>query len=397
MSIAVNRRVLSAEAVGENDDLLTEILLRVPAKPLVRFKCVSKRWLSLISHSNFCRRHTLRHPSSKVSGIFLRRTPGRAQSGFQFLSLTSTHSASPFTSLDFAHDPSGVKILQSCNGLLLCSSLGKFGTPRRYFVYNPTTRLFSALPQSYPLIEKSISIFGVNLAFDPSRSPYYTVVCVRSTVESCYFYQIMVYSSESESGGWRLSGSPFNAPYDMAFGDGVYWKGAIHWTSPKGSSLYFDLAQESLRRMPNLPLFNSSYYLVAACGHLDLVQICGPRSAKILVYQIDSDYSKWLLKYQVDLTELKPAFPDMVRFRDNHHPCCLRSSSSYSFLVLSLVPDENEEHPYLLLHIPGKLISYCFKDKTFKTICDLMPSPTKHTLQFGWHDAYQFVETLACV
>ncbi|XP_054777703.1 F-box protein At5g07610-like [Prosopis cineraria] len=390
-------RVLSAEVIGENDDLLTEILIRVPAKPLIRFKCVSKRWLSLISHPAFCRRHAVRHPSSKVSGIFLRRTPGDSQSDFRFVSLTSNYPVSPLTSLHFSPDPNGVRILQSCNGLLLCSSLGKFGTPRRYSVYNPTTKQFSVLPQSYPLAQQSIAIFGVNLAFDPTRSPHYTVICVSATVESCYFYQIMIYSSESETGNWRLSGSPFNAPYDMAFGDGVYWNGAIHWTSPKGSSLYFDITQECLGRMPNLPHLGGSYYLVAACGRLNLIQICGPRSSQIQVSQMERDYSKWSLKYQVDLAELKPAFPDMIRFPDGHLPCCLRSSSSHNFIVLSLIPDENEEHPSLLLHIPGKLIIYRFKDETFMTICDLMLSPTNHSLQFGWRDAYQFIETLACV
>ncbi|XP_028759590.1 F-box protein At5g07610-like [Neltuma alba] len=387
----------SAEVIGENENLLIEILIRVPAKALIRFKCVSKGWLSLISHPAFCRRHTLHHPTSKVSGIFLRCTPRGSQSDFQFLSLTSNCSVSPLNSLHFSPDLSGIRILQSCNGLLLCSSLGKFGTPRRYSVYNPTTKQFLVLPLSYQPVQQSIAIFGVNLAFDPTRSPYYTVVCVRAMVESCYFYQIMIYSSESETGNWRLSGSPFNAPYDMAFGDGVYWNGAIHWTSPKGSSLYFDLTQECLRTMPNLLHSGGSYCLAAACGHLNLIQTGGPRSAQIQVSQMERDYSEWSLKYQVDLAEHERALPGMIRVRNGHHPLGSRSSPSYNFLVLSLIPDENEEHPSLLLHIPGKLISYHFKDETFVTICDLMLSPTHGSLQFGWRDAYQFIETLACV
>ncbi|XP_074282579.1 putative F-box/kelch-repeat protein At4g22430 [Silene latifolia] len=41
------------------DDLLTEILLRVPIKPLYRSKCVSKHWLSFISSTCFARSYII--------------------------------------------------------------------------------------------------------------------------------------------------------------------------------------------------------------------------------------------------------------------------------------------------------------------------------------------------
>ncbi|PRQ54166.1 putative F-box domain-containing protein [Rosa chinensis] len=57
-----------AETIANTEELLTEILVRVPATPLVRFKCVSKHWLSYFrpqilspphpskpKHSHLCR------------------------------------------------------------------------------------------------------------------------------------------------------------------------------------------------------------------------------------------------------------------------------------------------------------------------------------------------------
>ncbi|KAM1721011.1 hypothetical protein ACFX12_022597 [Malus domestica] len=41
------------EAVANSQDILTQILLRLPTKSLVRFKCVSTHWLSLISCPQF--------------------------------------------------------------------------------------------------------------------------------------------------------------------------------------------------------------------------------------------------------------------------------------------------------------------------------------------------------
>ncbi|XP_061371685.1 F-box protein At1g15015-like isoform X2 [Gastrolobium bilobum] len=38
-------------------DVIQEILLRLPVKSLVRFKCVCKSWLSLISDSQFAKSH----------------------------------------------------------------------------------------------------------------------------------------------------------------------------------------------------------------------------------------------------------------------------------------------------------------------------------------------------
>ncbi|KAI4346515.1 hypothetical protein L6164_007405 [Bauhinia variegata] len=366
----------SREAIAGNDDLLAEILLRLPAKHLIRFKCVSKRWCFLISAPNFCRRHTVRHSNSVVSGFFLRRTPGRGPPDFEFVSLSGNHS-SPFTSLDFVHDPAGIKILNSCNGLLLCSSFRKMGTPRKFYVFNPTTKQFLVLPDVG--LENPATILGVNLAFDPSKSPNYRVICVCTTVESLYYYQIMIYSSENRA--WRVSGSPFTAPNDTDFDKGVYWNGTIHWFSPFGGLLCFDVSQECLRKIPNIR--NFSDYLGVSCGRLHRIEVYGRRNTQIKVFEMESDYSGWFLKHQVDVEELTVAYPDMVRMR------------SYAFILLGLVQDDSS----LFLHIPGKVISYSFQDKTFeiKKSFELLPGQKLHFLQFGWYDAYEYIETLACV
>ncbi|KAI7755818.1 hypothetical protein M8C21_024009 [Ambrosia artemisiifolia] len=39
--------------IGSNDDLLTQILLRLPAASILRFKSVSKHWLWLLSYKHF--------------------------------------------------------------------------------------------------------------------------------------------------------------------------------------------------------------------------------------------------------------------------------------------------------------------------------------------------------
>ena len=68
-----------------------------------------------------------------------------------------------------------VKILQSCNGLLLCTGTA---VPGFDYVYNPSSNMFKMLPQ--PDYSHDDSPFynraGLRLAFDPTKSLYYNVV-----------------------------------------------------------------------------------------------------------------------------------------------------------------------------------------------------------------------------
>ncbi|KAK9051341.1 hypothetical protein SSX86_027968 [Deinandra increscens subsp. villosa] len=43
----------SGALIGSNDDLVTEILLRLPVTSILRFKSVSKHWRWLLSHRSF--------------------------------------------------------------------------------------------------------------------------------------------------------------------------------------------------------------------------------------------------------------------------------------------------------------------------------------------------------
>ncbi|MCD7470403.1 hypothetical protein HAX54_010262 [Datura stramonium] len=64
----------SAEKIEGSDDLLTKILLFLPARPLFRFKLVSKRWMSLISDPRFS---SLWKPESFPSALILESSSGK--------------------------------------------------------------------------------------------------------------------------------------------------------------------------------------------------------------------------------------------------------------------------------------------------------------------------------
>uniref|UniRef100_A0A5B7BNX6 F-box domain-containing protein n=1 Tax=Davidia involucrata TaxID=16924 RepID=A0A5B7BNX6_DAVIN len=365
-------------------DVLTEILFRLPAKSLGRFKSVSKHWLSLITDPHFRHRRNLNPPS--VSGLFLHRCtllPYRCHScnlndpEFCFIPLDDKNPiAAPFTLDDIEYN---VYILQSCNGLLLCCS---HPPPENHYILNPTTKQFTKLPQ----LDAS-STCHFSLAFDPSKSPHYKVICFQQSKDSVRQFQIHIYSSET--GTWRASGHPFMGCPSLLYYRGVFWNDAIHWIGSGGTSLYFNLDRESLQTMPMPRLYleykRKEVYFGESRGHLHLIL---DDSVSFCVYEMGRDYS-WFVKYEVDLAQVFAAFPDLMISKKNHT----------EFSILSVVREENEQESFLVLHFPGKAIRYKFKDETFKKIFDFGPSGcisnscTEH-LRFRWFDVCHYIETL---
>ena len=181
----------------------------------------------------------------------------------------------PFTSLNFLDHPSGLDVLQACNGLFCCCCIESNETKRKYYIYNRTNKQFTTLPQFH--VRAVRPVLGINLAFDPSKSQHYKVVCVRSCESPHGQHQIEMYSSVA-AGSWRLAGVPFTAHWKMSFHNRVYWNGAIHWISQRGSSLYLDVNKEMVQEMP-MPPFPDEYderrvrYLGESSGYLLLIEI----------------------------------------------------------------------------------------------------------------------------
>lgn len=163
----------SVDAVIGNNDLVTQILLRVPAKSVLKFKLVSKKWLSIISHPSFAFHHTQINPHTTTAlllrVLFLFKEPFI----YRFLSLDGKSVVNvPSNFLCFDPDnPRSTYISQSCNGLHLCYR-GIFcyiERNRSTYVFNPTTRQFAAIPSPPPGNE--ISLSQIQLVFDPLKSP----------------------------------------------------------------------------------------------------------------------------------------------------------------------------------------------------------------------------------
>ncbi|XWS47701.1 hypothetical protein CRYUN_Cryun13aG0006700 [Craigia yunnanensis] len=312
----------SADMIATNDDILTLILLYLPLKSLLKFEPVSKHWLSLITDPRFSPKHN----SRTISGFFVLRLLGQTKAEYYFIDLSPNPSRAPFRTLTFVDDPSGIRILQSCNGLMLCCSFRANHPETNCYIYNPITKQCTDCDANLP-----------------------------------DHYQIEIYSSRT--GHWRPSGCTFAAPNNVQLKNGVFWNGAINWLSDWGGTLCFDVEEERIRDMP-MPSVNGDVrlyrYFGESGGHLHLIEIYGSDNLLFDVYEMERDYSGWLVKYQVDLNPIAAAFPKMARGYVD--PIDLHS---YAFSILYVVHEETDEDSFLVLHLPNKAVRYNFMDSSF--------------------------------
>ncbi|KAF7811483.1 cell division cycle protein 48-like protein [Senna tora] len=386
----------SASIVADNDDLLFEILLRLPIPSLLKFKSVSKHWLSLISNPQFSRRRIpfLIFPTCSISRKFPRYNfvdfnpnPLNPNPNPNPNPINIAPFPGPFEKLAYIKSAISVDVLQSCNGLVLCRS--DYRVEIHYYVCNPTTKQYSVLPPLKKCSGLLNFVSGVCLAFDPSKSPHYKVVCVRFCGLSYqYHYQIEIYSSEN--GLWRVSNCSFTGCGSVDFHRCVFWNGALHWLSIWGSPLlYFNVDEEEVKDMPMPSMVHHDdddwdqthqrqiEYFGESRDHLHLIEIYGRKTLEFNVYEMKRDYSGWFVKYHVDLNAVSIAFPEMIL--EDLSP---NDWDYYRFDVVSVITAEPIENSFLVLKIYGKFVRYNFEDKSFHKLHEI-PVPDSLLVSCG--------------
>ncbi|XP_071688178.1 F-box protein At5g07610-like [Rutidosis leptorrhynchoides] len=166
----------SAE-LAPHDDILTQILLQLPVRSILLFKCVSKYWQYLLSSPRFALLHrNLNVNLISPSSLFIRKSLSfwEEKSYYIIVSLDPEKPVKPpFKFLDF---------IKSFDHM-------------QEFPFTPEFDSVDGVP------------CGMTLVFDPLESPQYKLVCVRMYSDDVSG-RIEVYSSESKS--WVASANQIN-------------------------------------------------------------------------------------------------------------------------------------------------------------------------------------------
>ncbi|CAM0884623.1 unnamed protein product [Alopecurus aequalis] len=151
------------------DDILADIISRVPYKSTCCCKCVSTRWRDLISHPD----HRKKMPQSIAGFLYegynMDPVPKPARF-FTNVSREGYHLIDP--SLSFLPKYQSLDILDCCNGLLLCRCW-KTTDPETmdYVVCNPATEKWVVVPAT----DWSSKVNVARLGFDPAVSSHFHV------------------------------------------------------------------------------------------------------------------------------------------------------------------------------------------------------------------------------
>lgn len=281
------------------EEIVIDILTRLPVKSIVRFKCVCKGWCSLFSDKKFIESHLkqafqdnkicflLRHiPNSKekVHYMWSNESLGRfdnlelamqvktncykiqnVRSGlicegrsWEGEEIYLLRSGKNFEEIGKVEVPVKSKtkyysVVESCNGLVCLTESNFNGSYHSFniFLWNPATREFRAIPEFYTdqIFASLLTVVGIGFAFQPLINDY-------KVVRIIYFipsdtYEVEVYSLNTDS--WRKIN--LNIEIDCYIDNHVSQaniNGALHWMvtnkGPFGHScksiLSFDVNEE---------------------------------------------------------------------------------------------------------------------------------------------------------
>ncbi|XP_076883808.1 F-box protein At5g07610-like [Bidens hawaiensis] len=361
--VSTDQQSLSGAMVGSSDDLLTEILVRLPVASVLRFKSVSKHWHLLLSHRQFTHRYDKQFSNS----------PGIFAHNIYVPFHVNDRSPPPFTSTDSRLNSTACsdRIGQSCNGLLSCSSHWGNNGRLEYYVFNPTTKQLSFI---LPVPGGQVGNRRMALAFHQTDCVHYKVVCILVLDPREDRFQVQIYSSETRE--WKISIESFSA-HKLVFRDPVYWNGAVHWAPFHDKQLYFKIDDETLQTLPFPEGVMCSevwtMYFGEFRGHLHLIL-----HTKKPLFEMLRDHKGWFVKYQVELDELPDAYPWMFDYE-----------SRFNSKVIDLVRGREEEDTFMVLKVGEKIIKYNLVDKSFNQI---------FTLPSDFHEDvpcfHRYIETL---
>jgi F-box interacting protein len=254
-------------------ELIIEILLRLPTKSLIRFKCVCKSWFSLISHPNFANSHfdlTAATHTPRILSIFY------SPLEFQSIDFESSNDSASSGNLNKKFIPqSGDKEFRayieiSCRGFIF------FHCFSRLYLWNPCTGLHKLMPLS-PFDSKFLTyclrsnLYG--FGYDKSRNDYLVVVLGSESnlASNVVLSHLEVFSLRDNT--WKqIEGAHF--PYQNVTNDhskqGVLFNGAIHWLAFRCDLnvhviVAFDLME---RKLFEIPLPDHDFHYQSSYCHL---------------------------------------------------------------------------------------------------------------------------------
>uniref|UniRef100_A0ACD5X2A3 Uncharacterized protein n=1 Tax=Avena sativa TaxID=4498 RepID=A0ACD5X2A3_AVESA len=383
------------------DELMTEVLLRLPVKSILRFRAVCRSWAAVLSSEEFCSLHMAKAETEAAVAppklIFISPTPS-----FDSTRVYSGSSSDPDDGLLFSLN--GVRgdfadmTPAPCWGLTLLHDL----VAQAYYVFNVATRAVTRLPPYQHVLSCTAA-----LGFDSRTKEYKVVRLCQGISDEKQRIKCEVYVLGGGENGdrWRSAagGVPFRFwKFVSAAVATVRWSerelrpvfadGFLHWlidpatmpTRPKAVALSFSVKDETFRlvRSPPFEVSRSGVHLVELGGHLCMVRDLRPHGSMLEIWKI-KDYSSgdWSLEHSIDLLQHVE--------RDLTDPQVIR--------VIGSVGDYRSGEKVILVTSKRKAITYDPVSGILKTILSIRETSSSYETKKSAPRVSLFKESLAPV
>ncbi|XP_034699262.1 F-box protein CPR1-like [Vitis riparia] len=293
-------------------DLIINILTRLPAKALCKFRCVSKQWLNLISDPYFVSLHHTRSRSNP-NLLLVRSSPHDAtDASNENLTLDITCSQmNSYSDHEFA-----VTIKESTVHMLPSRwDLVFFAGENAFYVCNPSIQEFFKLPHCSTCTSGEVN---AGLGFNSATKEYVLVHLFDRSMDT-YEYDIgieVLRLSEcrlggSDSGSWKVVEGK-NCPcqirgWGVFVGNSFYWMIWDEFEQPGEEAIvYFDLDREEFGVVAAPKgCFDTEevWFLVELRGFLCLVDsTTRPFTIDIWMMKDCEKVGEWVREYSIDLS-----------------------------------------------------------------------------------------------
>ncbi|KAH7687421.1 F-box domain-containing protein [Dioscorea alata] len=290
-------------------ELLIEILARLPTKSAIRFSSVSKLWLSIIKDSAFKDLHSKHSRQSlRTNSLILMREKIGEKNKISFNLLSIQRPILPNAMSHFVADHE-YHCVGTCNGLL-CFAPDKSQEP--LFLCNPVTGEQITLPRSHCPFRAQYRHYYCSFAFGfcPYTEKYKVIEILSPRLELLSSYGKMMVYTVGNGKTWRkIKGFQHSLQADSVYINGkVYWQINCKGEDGETGIVCFDVTKETVTRMeyPWSRVYrrgfeNFSETILELDGHLTAAS-CHLGANHISLWMLkDFDKQQWEKRYSFDL------------------------------------------------------------------------------------------------
>uniref|UniRef100_A0A0E0I1N5 F-box domain-containing protein n=1 Tax=Oryza nivara TaxID=4536 RepID=A0A0E0I1N5_ORYNI len=291
-------------AASLTDELIVEILRRLPIRSVCQFKCVSKSWRRLIADHE----HRKKLPQT-LSGFFYKSINyERCQSTARhFTNVTGKGMPLVCPSFSFLPQCHDVYLLDCCNGLLLCRCYVSRETLQfHYAVCNPATKEWVMLPDASWAIDENRTAC---LCFDPAISSHFHMLEYVEEEDDSYVTLVTgveIYSSET--GLWTLHENGWNDEVVVSLSvnrRSVFLNGFLHSVTPADEIVAVDMEGKKWRKIPMLDPDGDIGIIHQTQGRMCAFNVDPNDIFKLSIWFLeDYDTDNWILKHTVSSMKL---------------------------------------------------------------------------------------------